>query len=127
MDKKEFSEAIEEGILNGFWKPITQFIIGMFILVLLVFGYTAYQNYQQDKCLESGECSLPMSAGSSAPEGQITCYVYAVNETETIQVSTFTSMGYQEAKIEYEFLKPTINRLINRTYPNHTSQEISCQ
>lgn len=86
MNKKELSNAIEEGILKGFWKPLWLFII---ILLCFVFAISLFfvigDKYQDWKCHKEGNCPVYQTQDTSCfILEKLRCSIIEINESRLI-------------------------------------------
>lgn len=114
MKQKDLSKAIEEGIVNGFWKPIFYAVIIFAIMGIILACLNIYGEYKYNKCIEDGICQPPMaSAPSCFPLKNLHCEVIGGNETETSNIWSFNICGYQEANAYFEQIKPELEDWLN--------------
>lgn len=124
ISKEELSEAIEDGIVNGFWMPI-MYVMGTIVLILvLLAGIGWYQSYQYDKCVESGEC--PRIGSVSIPSNTITCDVIAGNGTYSASIYQINALGYQEMEAKFNLIEPMLNSTIKEEHPDYTIKYLRC-
>jgi len=56
LEKKDLSEAIEEGVSNAIWKPFYYLCKVIIILFFAMAIWSLYSQYKQNECVKSGEC-----------------------------------------------------------------------
>ena len=127
MNKKDLTQAIEEGIFKGFWKPIFYFIVAIFIVELIIVGLMFYGNYKENKCLKDGTCQpVAVAQQSCFPLEYLHCHVIIGNETETSNTGYFSICGYQEANAFYEQIKPEIEDWLKEDLPSWEIKRLKC-
>lgn len=119
-DKKILSEAISKGIMDGFWTPIGQvlsgIIIGVLILVVVWIGAILYSNYNQESCIESGQCPQLVSISQSSEsqyKQKLECKLFVGNATVQREVYGFGAEDYIDANAKLEQIKPFITNINN--------------
>ncbi len=101
MNKKELSEAIREGIYQGFWKPII-ITIGLFIGIMIIFGIIGHFT---DPCRDGG-CS--MAEPSCFPLDNVHCEIIVGeigSEDYNEEWVEFSVCGWQEAETKLKHFK----------------------
>ena len=110
MKNKELTEAIAEGIYEGFWKPMFYFIVVIVVFGLVFSGLMIYGDWKYNKCYQDGTCQQSVIQGQSCfPLESLECHVVIGNETTIFwDTGHFAICGYQEANALYEQIKPRI-------------------
>lgn len=134
MDKKEkeeLSEAIGDGILDGFTKIVWQIAIASIVVIVAILSITFIGNYWTDyeleKCVERGECiqfdGEPVTSAISYcfPLETVSCEIIASNETYEELVDWFSICSYQEANEKYKMLKGELEYYLEK---NNLSYEL---
>ncbi|MCK5345145.1 MAG: hypothetical protein KAR20_17165 [Candidatus Heimdallarchaeota archaeon] len=133
--KEELSEAIGDGIYEGFGK-----IVGTIALagIAIVIGCIAlavlnnyYHEYEMKKCIESDDCtffeSIPGTVEQSCfPLKNLDCEIIAGNETYEEPVEWFGICGYQEANEKYKLLKPQLEQWLRERNISYEIKRMEC-
>jgi len=106
MNKKELTEAIEDGILGAVGK-FSLCIVAAFLIVLLSVGViTLYFNSQSNQ--PSNITNVGAPSPSCFPYNNVVCSVFVGNGTDTAHIFEFSICGYQEANAKFITLKPIV-------------------
>lgn len=74
MEKRELTEAIEDGIYKGFWKRL-YFIVIIFMVIYIVISLAPLViDYFSEDCFETGECA--MAAVDTCNYERLDCTIY---------------------------------------------------